>query len=109
LHWKSFFVNFYFVIHLKINIFYRLGAQEEIILFNSDGYRSLLDLKYGRMGGGYAIPEFGLAYVRDIRFFDKQTGKERKADMLVSACYCLFGSPQLYDNPTSKEEVNISK
>ncbi|CAF4541004.1 unnamed protein product, partial [Rotaria sp. Silwood2] len=37
-------------------------AQEEIILYNSDGYRSLLDLKYGRMSGGYAIPEFGLAY-----------------------------------------------
>ncbi|CAF1191640.1 unnamed protein product [Adineta steineri] len=79
-------------------------AQEEIILFNSDGYRSLLDLKYGRMGSGYAIPEFGVAYVRDIRFFDKKTGEDRKADMLVSACYCLSGSPQLYDNPTTIEE-----
>ncbi|CAF1405754.1 unnamed protein product [Rotaria sp. Silwood1] len=79
-------------------------AQEEIILYNSDGYRSLLDLKYGRMGGGYAIPEFGLAYVRDICFFDKETGKNRKTDMLVSACYCLTGSPQLYDNPKTDEE-----
>ncbi|CAF3718770.1 unnamed protein product [Rotaria socialis] len=77
-------------------------AQEEIILYNSDGYRALLDLKYGRMGGGYAIPEFGLAYVRDIRFVDKNTGKNRKTDMLVSACYCLTGSPKLYANPTSK-------
>jgi hypothetical protein len=59
------------------------------------------------MGGGYAIPEFGLAYVRDMRFFDQETGKERKADMLVSACYCLSDSPQLFDNPTSQEEVNI--
>jgi hypothetical protein len=59
------------------------------------------------MGGGYAIPEFGLAYVRDIRFVDQETGKERKADMLVSACYCLFHSPQLYANPTTTEQVNI--
>ena len=64
------------------------------------------------MGGGYAIPEFGVAYVRDIRFFDKETGKERKADMLVSACYCLSGSPQLYDNPITEEEwitKNVAK
>lgn len=61
------------------------------------------------MGGGYAIPEFGTAYVRDIRFFDKETGKDRKADMLASACYCLGLSPQLYDNPTTEDEVkNIS-
>ncbi|CAF1423147.1 unnamed protein product [Adineta steineri] len=79
-------------------------AQEETILYNSDGYRSLLDLKYGRMGGGYAIPEFGLAYVRDIRFVDKKTGEVRKADMLVSACYCLSASPQLYDNPKSTQQ-----
>ncbi|CAF4141450.1 unnamed protein product [Rotaria magnacalcarata] len=79
-------------------------AQEEIILYNSDGYRSLLDLKYGRMSGGYAIPEYGLAYVRDIRFFDDKTGKDRKADMLVSACYCLTRSLQLYANPTSEDE-----
>jgi hypothetical protein len=82
------------------------GAQEEIILYNSDGYRALLDLKYGRMGDGYAIPEFGLAYVRDICFVDEETGKSRKADMLVSACYCLSGSPQLYENPTTEKEVN---
>ncbi|CAF1036176.1 unnamed protein product [Adineta steineri] len=100
-------------------------AQEEIILYNSDGYRSLLDLKYGRMGGGYAIPEFGLAYygrmgggyaipefglayVRDIRFFDARTDKNRRTDMLVSACYCLSGSPQLYKNPPSTEECILN-
>jgi hypothetical protein len=100
-------------IHFIINnlllyciIFYLSGAQEEIILFNSDGYRALLDLKYGRMGGGYAIPEFGLAYVRDICFVNKETGKERKADMIVSACYCLSPAPQLYDNPTTEQEVS---
>ncbi|UJR20300.1 hypothetical protein I4U23_023431 [Adineta vaga] len=80
-------------------------AQEEIILYNSDGYRSLLDLKYGRMGGGYAIPEFGVAYVRDIRFFDQKSTRIRKADMLVSACYCLSGSPQLYENPEDTDMV----
>ena len=88
-------------------LFFRSGAQEEIILFNSDGYRSLLDLKYGRMGGGYAIPEFGTAYVRDIRFFVKGTKRTRKADMLVSACYCVTGSPQLFDNPKTDDEVTI--
>ena len=92
---------------MKFNYFSFLSrAQEEIILYNSDGYRALLDLKYGRMGGGYAIPEFGLAYARDIRFVDKKTGKNRKTDMLVSACYCLNGSPQLYANPTSKLDVS---
>jgi hypothetical protein len=58
------------------------------------------------MGGGYAIPEFGLAYVRDISFVNKETSKIRKADMLVSACYCLCASPQLYANPTSTAQVN---
>ncbi|CAF1339061.1 unnamed protein product, partial [Didymodactylos carnosus] len=58
------------------------GAQEEIILYNLNSYRALLDLKYGWMGGGYAIPEFGLAYMRDICFVDKD--ECRRADMLVS-------------------------
>ncbi|CAF2095131.1 unnamed protein product [Rotaria magnacalcarata] len=78
-------------------------AQEEIILYNSDGYRALLDLKYGRMGGGYALPEFGLAYVRDICFVHPKTEHQRLADMMVSACYSLH-STQLYDNPRSEEE-----
>jgi hypothetical protein len=77
-------------------------AQEEVILYNSDGYRALLDLKYGRMGGGYAIPEFGLAYVRNICFFDSKS--DRQTDMLVSACYCLNGA-ELYDNPVNEEQV----
>ena len=69
----------------------------------------MLDLKYGRMGGGYALPEFGLAFARDIRVVDEQTDRHRKADMLVSACYCLSGSPQLYDNPRNDDEVKISR
>lgn len=84
-------------------------AQEEVMLYNSDGYRALLDLKYGRMGGGYAIPEFGLAYVRNMRFFDsKDKNKCRITDMLVSACYCLNGE-ELYANPKSAAEVIIKK
>lgn len=82
-------------------------AQEEVLLYNSDGYRSLLDLKYGRMGGGYAIPEFGLAYVRDIRVVEEKSEKVRKADMLVSACYCI-DHEQLYENPQNYEEVSQS-
>ncbi|CAF1446359.1 unnamed protein product [Rotaria sp. Silwood1] len=80
-------------------------AQEEIIVYNSDGYRALLDLKYTRMGGGYAIPEFGCAYVRNMRFFDSESEERyRSADMLVSACYCLNGS-ELYDNPKTREQL----
>ena len=57
------------------------------------------------MGGGYAIPEFGCTYVRNMRFFDsEQDDKGRETDMLVSACYCLNGC-ELYDNPKTKEEV----
>ena len=75
-----------------------------MLLYNADGYRALLDLKYGRMAGGYAIPEFGLAYVRDIRVVDEKPEQARTADMLVSACYCL-GYQQLYPNPRSINEV----
>jgi hypothetical protein len=59
------------------------------------------------MGGGYAIPEFGLAYIRDICFFHPETKEPRLADMMVSACYCM-GDPVLYDNPKNKTEVNIT-
>lgn len=76
-----------------------------MLLYNADGYRALLDLKYGRMAGGYAIPEFGLAYVRDIRVVDQKTQRDQKADMLVSACYCL-DYQQLYPNPRSDKEVS---
>ncbi|CAF3373876.1 unnamed protein product [Rotaria sp. Silwood2] len=87
-------------------------AQEEVLLYNSDGYRALLDLKYGRMNGGYAIPEFGLAYVRNIRIFKSSSSNEyRKADTLVSACYCMAGH-ELYQNPRNKddwEKKNLAK
>ena len=95
--------------YISLMSLFRLVAQEEVILYNSDGYRALLDLKYQRMCGGYAIPEFGLAYVRNMRFFDVHDGeKYRKTDMLVSACYCLNGS-ELYNNPGNDDEVHIEK
>ena len=59
------------------------------------------------MAGGYAIPEFGLAYVRDIRIVEEKSKKARKADMLVSACYCM-DHEQLYENPQSHGEVSQS-
>lgn len=74
------------------------------MLNNSDGFRALLDLKYHRMCGGYAIPEFGLAYVRNILFYDADSDKTRAADMMVSACYCLSGR-ELYANPKNITEV----
>lgn len=97
---SCYFVFFFY------SLFTFVVAQEEVLLYNSDGYRALLDLKYGRMGGGYAIPEFGLAYVRNIRVFDRQDSeKSRQADMLVSACYCM-DYPQLYDNPQDFQSVS---
>jgi hypothetical protein len=66
----------------------------------------LIDLKYGRMGGSYAIPEFALAYVRDICFFDRDTDECRQADMMVSACYCL-PLRELYNNPKTSKEVIV--
>lgn len=86
---------------------FSIVAQEEVLLYNADGYRALLDLKYKRMRSGYAIPEFGLAYVRDMRVFDSTSPeRHRKVDMLVSACYCLQSS-QLYPNPENHDKVII--
>lgn len=57
------------------------------------------------MGGGYALPEFGCAYVRNMRCVDPEDEqKVREVDMLVSACYCLNGQ-ELYQNPRNAEEV----
>lgn len=32
------------------------------------------------------LPEFGAAYVKNVRFFLKGTNRERKADLIVAAC-----------------------
>ena len=59
------------------------------------------------MHGGYAIPEFGLAYVRHIRIFKSLSSDEyRTGDMLVSACYCMSGH-ELYQNPRNKDDVTL--
>jgi hypothetical protein len=58
------------------------------------------------MGGGYAIPEFGLAYVRNIRLFHQKLNTNRVADMMVSACYCMNGA-ELYPNPDNDDEVHV--
>lgn len=59
------------------------------------------------MNGGYAIPEFGLAYVRNIRIFRSLTSDDyRTADLLVSACYCLNGR-ELYPNPINLTHVTL--
>lgn len=54
-------------------------------MYNSDGYRALLDLKYQVMDGGYMLPEFGVAYIKRVRFF-QNTSTERLTDLIVAAC-----------------------
>jgi hypothetical protein len=58
----------------------------QVILYNSDGYRALLDLKYQVMDGGYMLPEYGVAYVKRVRFYQKQSNQERITDLIIGAC-----------------------
>ncbi|CAF1528811.1 unnamed protein product, partial [Rotaria sordida] len=60
-------------------------TQEEVILYNSDAYRALLDLKYTMMDGGFMLPEYGVAYIKRVRFFQKQSNKGRLTDLIVAA------------------------
>ncbi|CAF1337713.1 unnamed protein product [Didymodactylos carnosus] len=80
-------------------------TQEEVILYNSDGYRALLDLKYTMMDGGFMLPEFGVAYVKRVRFF--LDGKEERiTDLIVAACYDVSGTGEgLYKPPSNKHEI----
>jgi hypothetical protein len=57
-----------------------------VILYNSDGYRALLDLKYNMMDGGYMLPEYGVAYIKRVRFFQDSTSPGRITDLIVAAC-----------------------
>ncbi|CAF1504091.1 unnamed protein product [Adineta steineri] len=97
-------------------------TQEEVILFNSDGYRALLDLKYKTMDGGYILPEYGLAYIKQVRFFQKPEQKnpqqektqqeeplqERVTDLIVAACYDLSGAGEgLYKPPSHGDYVDL--
>jgi len=80
-------------------------TQEEVILYNSDGYRALLDLKYKMMDGGYMLPEYGVAYVKRVRFFQDQSKRERTADLIVAACYDLSGMGEGLYKPPSREKT----
>ncbi|CAF3381334.1 unnamed protein product [Rotaria socialis] len=83
-------------------------TQEEVILYNSDGYRALLDLKYTMMDGGYMLPEYGVAYIKRVRFFQQRTNEERLTDVIVAACYDLSPSGEgLYMPPSRNDEEQI--
>ncbi len=41
------------------------------------------------MDGGYMLPEFGVAYVKNVRFFHDKLKQERIADLILSACTYL--------------------
>lgn len=38
------------------------------------------------MDGGYALPELGVAYVKQVKFFQKGTKQERTTDLIIAAC-----------------------
>jgi hypothetical protein len=38
------------------------------------------------LDGGYMLPEYGVAYIKHVRFFRKQSKKERLTDLIVAAC-----------------------
>ncbi|CAF1488094.1 unnamed protein product, partial [Adineta steineri] len=82
-------------------------TQEEVILYNSDGYRALLDLKYQTMDGGYMLPQYGLAYIKRVRFFQnpeqEEPLQERVTDLIVAACYDLSGAGEGLYKPPSRE------
>jgi len=87
------------------------NTQEEVILYNSDGYRALLDLKYTMMDGGYALPEYGVAYVKNVRFFlDNRKEEGRLTDLIVAACYDISGASEgLYETPSSTGDNELYK
>jgi hypothetical protein len=38
------------------------------------------------MDDGYMLPEYGVAYVKRVRFFRKNPYDERLTDLIVAAC-----------------------
>ncbi|CAF1230464.1 unnamed protein product [Rotaria sordida] len=81
-------------------------TQEEVILYNSDGYHAILDLKYQIMDGGYMVPEYGVAYIKRVRFFQEISEKERITDLIVAACYDLSGMGEGLYKPPSHEKID---
>ncbi len=42
------------------------------------------------MDGGYIIPEYGVTYVKRVRFFQKQIDQPRITDLIIAACKYLI-------------------
>ena len=38
------------------------------------------------MDGGYILPEYGVAYIKNVVFFQKLDPNERETDLIVAAC-----------------------
>jgi len=38
------------------------------------------------MDGGYMLPEYGVAYIKRVRFFQNLSTPERVTDLIVAAC-----------------------
>jgi hypothetical protein len=38
------------------------------------------------LDGGYMLPEYGLAYIKRVRFFQDQPERERLTDLIAAAC-----------------------
>lgn len=41
------------------------------------------------MDGGYMLPEFGVGYVKNVRFFENESAQPRITDLIVAACKFL--------------------
>ncbi|CAF0917032.1 unnamed protein product [Didymodactylos carnosus] len=84
-------------------------TQEETILFNSDCYRALMDIKYKKLDSSYIIPEFGVFYVKNVTFVlpgSFYPYQARKADVVVAACYDLTNEHGIYRKPDHQKDVD---
>ena len=41
------------------------------------------------MNGGYILPEYGVAYIKRVRFFQELNNEGRITDLIVAACKYL--------------------
>jgi hypothetical protein len=50
------------------------------------------------MDGGYMLPEYGVAYVKHVRFFQDLSKPGRLTDLIVSACeYMIYNQEDKSD------------
>ena len=42
------------------------------------------------MDGGYILPEYGVAYIKKVHFFQENSQKERLTDVIVAACKYFY-------------------